>query len=145
MIFMEKSSDFSLFYNACKIPDVRLRWFDELPSTNRTARELAAAGAPAGTLVMAGRQTAGRGRLGRSFFSPDATGLYMSLLLRPALRPETLSLVSPLAAVAVAAALEKNGARGVGIKWVNDLLIDGRKICGILCESELGADGKMPS
>lgn len=123
-------------------------FYDSLPSTNDRARELARDGAPSGTVVLAGRQTAGRGRLGRSFFSPPGAGLYMSLVLRPVLSPESALSITAAAAVSVRRALCRLLApkAEIRIKWVNDLLLDGKKICGILTESGpllRGGDGAM--
>ena len=105
----------------------------ETDSTNRVAKELARQGAPHGTAVLAERQTAGRGRMERQFFSPEG-GLYLSVVLRPDLSPEDLSLMTPMAAVAVRKAVEKHTGIRLGIKWVNDLYLEGKKACGILCE-----------
>jgi BirA family biotin operon repressor/biotin-[acetyl-CoA-carboxylase] ligase len=111
----------------------RLEVFDEVDSTNLVAEKLGHEGAPDGTLVIADRQTAGRGRLGRSFFSPGGRSLYLSLLLRPAMPVEHVHRHVFAAAVAVAeaarAALPERCA--VEIKWPNDVLIDGRKTSGI--------------
>jgi len=111
----------------------RLDVFEEVDSTNLVAERLGHQGAPDGTLVIADRQTAGRGRLGRSFFSPGGRSLYLSLLLRPAMPPEQVHRHVFAAAVAVAscarAALPKQAR--VEIKWPNDVLIDGRKTSGI--------------
>jgi BirA family biotin operon repressor/biotin-[acetyl-CoA-carboxylase] ligase len=111
----------------------RLEVFDEVDSTNLVAERLGHAGAPDGTLVVADRQSAGRGRLGRSFFSPGGRSLYLSLLLRPAMPLEHVHRHVFAAAVAVAecarAALPARCA--VEIKWPNDVLIDGRKTSGI--------------
>jgi BirA family transcriptional regulator, biotin operon repressor / biotin---[acetyl-CoA-carboxylase] ligase len=108
-----------------------------LPSTQDRARELAGAGSPHGTLVIAGIQTGGRGRLSRAWGSPEG-GLWMSLVLRPDLEAASAPRLTQTAAVAVAKALRELGA-DVGIKWPNDLLAEpgGRKICGILAESSL--------
>ncbi len=107
---------------------------DTIDSTNTYLKHLAADGAPGGTAVLARTQTAGRGRLGRSFYSPPDSGLYLSVLRRPMALPEP-GLVTAAAAVAVARVLRGLGAP-VGIKWVNDILApDGRKLCGILCEA----------
>ncbi len=114
----------------------------ETSSTNTVVRELAAQGAPEGTVVIADFQSAGRGRMGRSFLSPAGTGLYMSLLLRPTIPPERAIRITTAAAVAVCRALESMGCRGQ-IKWVNDIFARGRKICGILAESAFAADGTM--
>ncbi len=116
---------------------------EELDSTNLTARRLAAQGAVEGTAVVACRQTAGRGRLGRSFHSPDG-GLYLSVILRPAQAVDT-GLVTSCAAVAVARAIRRVTALPVGIKWVNDLYLDGRKVCGILAQGELSPAGELSS
>lgn len=105
----------------------------ETDSTNRVAKELARQGASHGTVVLADRQTAGRGRMERRFFSP-AGGLYLSVILRPALAAEELSLMTPMAAVAVWKAVQRRAGISLGIKWVNDLYLDGKKVCGILCE-----------
>ena len=113
---------------------------ERLDSTNLRAKELAAGGAPHGFLVAADSQSAGRGRLGRSFYSPEHTGLYMSLILRPECEPERASLITSLTAVAAARAVEKCSGADVKIKWVNDLYIGGRKICGILSEAGFGME-----
>lgn len=105
----------------------------ETDSTNLAARRLAGEGAADGTAVWAARQTAGRGRLGRSFSSPEG-GLYLSLLLRGGEPSRDLSL-TPAAAVATARTLERLCGLRCGIKWPNDLLAGGKKLCGILCES----------
>ncbi len=104
-------------------------------STNLRARAAATEGCAEGLVVMAGSQTAGRGRLGRSFFSPDDTGLYMSLLLRPALEPDLAVYITSAAAVAVCNAIEEVCGRSAMIKWVNDIFLSGKKVCGILTEA----------
>ena len=113
---------------------------ERLDSTNIRAKALAAAGAPHGFLVAADSQSAGRGRLGRSFFSPEHTGLYMTVILRPKCAPEKASLITSLAAVAAARAAEKLSGADVKIKWVNDLYIGSKKICGILSEAGFGME-----
>ncbi len=113
-----------------------LRWPEELASTNAALKKLAAAGAPAGSAVLAERQTAGRGRLGRRFESPPG-GLYLSFLLRPEEAPEALGTVTARAAVAVRRAVGRCCGLWPEIKWVNDLQWQGRKLCGILCEAVL--------
>lgn len=105
----------------------------ETDSTNRVAKELARQGAVHGTVVTALRQTAGRGRLGRSFFSPES-GIYLSVILRPQLPPADWTLVTPMAAVAVCRAVEELCGISPRIKWVNDLYQGDKKLCGILCE-----------
>ncbi len=113
----------------------------QLPSTNDTARQLAAAGAPEGTVIVADSQTAGRGRRGRTFFSPTG-GIYLSILLRPALGTDPGDITTR-AAVATARAMERCCGTEVGIKWVNDLYIRGRKVCGILTEGVPNARGAL--
>ncbi|CAA9439525.1 hypothetical protein AVDCRST_MAG82-2755 [uncultured Rubrobacteraceae bacterium] len=107
-----------------------------LGSTQERARELAHAGLPHGTLVVAEVQTGGRGRLGRSWGSPKG-GLWMSLVLRPWFDASLASRITQTAAVGVAKALWEVGVKA-RIKWPNDLLVGGKKICGILAESSAG-------
>lgn len=110
----------------------------ETDSTNKQAKAMAAAGAKDGTVVIAETQSGGHGRYGRPFFSPEKSGIYMSVLLRPHLKPEDAMLLTSCAAVAVARAIEKLADVSVQIKWVNDLLINNKKICGILTEAGIG-------
>ncbi len=112
-------------------------------STNLDVKALAADGAPEGTVVIAGEQTAGRGRLGRSFYSPKNSGLYMSILLRPQLPAADALAMTTCAAPAVCEAIEGVCDVTAGIKWVNDIYIDGRKVCGILTESVIGQGGML--
>jgi BirA family biotin operon repressor/biotin-[acetyl-CoA-carboxylase] ligase len=117
-----------------------IRWFETIDSTNRVALELARDGAEHGTTVVAEGQTAGRGRLGRSFFSPPYLNLYTSLVLRPTLAtaeaPTWILAAASAVAEAIAETVQDPGA--VEIKWPNDVLLGGRKTCGILME--LGAE-----
>lgn len=106
----------------------------ETDSTNRVAKELAQQGAPHGTWVEAGRQTAGRGRLDHSFFSPEG-GVYLSVILRPDVPREDWVLITPMAAVAVRDAVNGITDIELGIKWVNDLYLGEKKVGGILCEA----------
>lgn len=107
-----------------------------LESTNKTAKELAISGAVHGTTVIADSQTAGRGRYGRSFTSPPGRGLYMSFILHPArLKFTSPTLVTALAAVSVCESIEAVSDKTPRIKWVNDVFLDAKKICGILCET----------
>lgn len=117
-------------------PGLRVLPYDTLPSTNTALTELARGGAEEGTVVLADGQTAGRGRMGRSFLSPVG-GLYMSLLLRPQDAVTDALRLTAMAAVSAAEAIGSVSGRRVGIKWVNDLLIDGRKVCGILAEGRV--------
>lgn len=114
----------------------------ETDSTNTYTKELARRGAAHGTAVLALRQTGGRGRMGRSFISPEK-GLYMSVLLRPDCPAELLPTLTPCAAVAVHRALCRTCGVTAEIKWPNDLVVNGRKLCGILTEGVAGFDGKL--
>lgn len=118
------------------------RVFDEIGSTNTLGKQLAAQGAPEGTLLVAKRQTAGHGRRGRDFFSAAETGLYMSLVLRPTIPARDAILLTAAAGVAVTDALQALLGLQAGIKWVNDVFADGKKLCGILCESALDASNE---
>lgn len=109
-------------------------------STNAILKERAAEGAPEGTVLAAEEQTAGRGRFTRRFFSPSGSGVYLSVLLRPRLSAENAALITTAAAVAVAEAAEELSGRKTEIKWVNDVLADGKKICGILTEASLNLE-----
>lgn len=110
---------------------------DSVDSTNLYLSQLARQGAPHGLTVIADTQTMGRGRMGRSFFSPPGSGLYLSTLLRPSLPQEELSTLTPWAAVAAVRAVESVCGLRPDIKWVNDLLLGGKKLGGILCELDL--------
>jgi Biotin/lipoate A/B protein ligase family. len=101
---------------------------------------MASKGACEGTVIIASEQTQGRGRMGRTFFSPPSTGLYMSVILRPQLSLEDSLLITTGTAVAVAKAIETLTQKGVQIKWVNDLFMDGKKVCGILTEASLNVE-----
>lgn len=113
---------------------VHVQVLDECVSTDLELKARAAE-LPEWSVVIARRQSGGRGRLGRSFYSPEGTGLYMSVLLRPAFGAEDAALITTAAAVAVARAVEELGSDRAEIKWVNDVLIHGKKICGILTEA----------
>jgi BirA family transcriptional regulator, biotin operon repressor / biotin---[acetyl-CoA-carboxylase] ligase len=128
------------------------RFFDPLevaervPTTMARAAELGEAGAPEGATVVAEEQTAGRGRLGRSWVAPPGTGLLVSVLLRPALAPAELWLVASLAGVALVDAVDELAARSsrhprAALKWPNDLLLDGRKAAGLLAEAGMRGGG----
>ncbi len=110
------------------------RYHDETDSTNLEAKVLAQKGAPEGTVVVAEAQTAGRGRLGRRWTSPAGKGLLFSVILRPSLPMTQAHLLTILAAVSAAEAIEKHVPARVLVKWPNDLFIDGRKTGGILME-----------
>lgn len=115
----------------------------EVDSTNTYAKKLAKQGASSGTLIISDIQTAGKGRLGRSFFSPKGTSIYMSIILRPDVSAEKINLLTPCAAVAAARAVDKICGTETKIKWVNDLYLNGKKFCGILTESSLNSKGRL--
>ena len=111
-----------------------LIFYEETDSTNQDAKELATEGAEHGTLVIADMQTAGRGRRGRTWLSPAGESVYMSLLLRPRCKPNQASALTLVMAFAVLQAVKELKPQNCGIKWPNDIVMDGKKICGILTE-----------
>lgn len=114
----------------------KIQIYKSLESTNKTAKEMAVAGAEHGTVIISDCQTIGRGRYSRNFFSPAGGGLYMSIVLRPeGLHFENPTAVTAFAAVSVCEAIESISKKAPGIKWVNDIFIDGKKVCGILTEA----------
>ena len=121
--------------------NIKLECFESLDSTNEYCKRLAAKGAPEGTLVIANTQTGGKGRMGRSFYSPPGLGVYMSLLLRPDCKADGTQSLTAFTAVAVCRAIEKLTELTPEIKWVNDILLGGKKLCGILCESAVSENG----
>ena len=114
--------------------------FDSLPSTSTYLREQAKLGVPVHTLVVASSQTDGRGRFGRKFFSPPDTGVYFSILLRPAPENDAATLITVAAAQACAEACEAVFHIPTEIKWVNDVLVNGQKAVGILAEAFTDGD-----
>ncbi|MDD5899621.1 MAG: biotin--[acetyl-CoA-carboxylase] ligase [Lachnospiraceae bacterium] len=121
--------------------EVELNVLPEVETTNALLREKANAGATEGYTVIAGAQTKGRGRLGRSFFSPEDTGIYMSLLLRPVgMTPSQAIRLTTMAAVAACEAIEEASGKQAWIKWVNDIYMDGRKVSGILTEASFNME-----
>ena len=113
---------------------------ETIGSTNDRAKELARAGAPEGTIVLAEAQSAGRGRLGRSFHSPSRDGIYLSLILRPNCPPAKIMHLTCAVGVAACDAIEDVTGFRPGIKWINDLVANGKKLGGIL--TELSIDSK---
>lgn len=121
-----------------------LQILSEIDSTNRFLKEQAVQGALEGTVVLAERQSAGRGRLGRSFFSPGEKGIYMSVLLRPEMELQQSVRITSMAAVAVARAIERVSGIPAQIKWVNDVFLNQKKVCGILTEAGINYEqGKL--
>ena len=109
-------------------------YFDSIDSTNTKAQELAEKGYPSGTLVVADKQIAGKGRRGRNWESPSGCGVFMTLMLKPDINPNNASMLTLVSALAVAKALADITGKDAKIKWPNDIVIDGRKVCGILTE-----------
>ncbi len=108
--------------------------YETLESTNKTAKELAFNNASSGTVVIANEQTNGRGRQGRSFYSPHDSGIYMSIVIRPETEANNYSVITVAACVAVCRAIYNLTGIETQIKWVNDIYLNGKKICGILTE-----------
>ena len=122
-------------------PPVVLDVFDTVDSTNTVCLQRASSGDRSTYAAVAGGQTRGRGRRGRSFFSPDGTGLYMSILLRPeGLQADQAVRFTTVAAVAVSEAIEDVSGKTASIKWVNDIYVSGRKACGILTEASFNPE-----
>ena len=124
-----------------KTKSLDVRFYDSIDSTNTALRALAEEGAKEGTVLLAAQQTAGRGRRGRSFYSPEGTGMYMSILLRPKAPAQKILRITPAAAVAAAQTFEEISGESANIKWVNDVYMRGRKVCGILTEASITGDG----
>ena len=123
--------------------DLDISVFDEVTSTNTLLKEKAAAGAREGTVIIANSQTGGKGRLGRSFYSPRNTGLYISILLRPSdLPPQKALKITTMAAVSACHAIESvlSGDDVPQIKWVNDIFYRGKKVVGILTEASVSME-----
>lgn len=112
----------------------QVHWFPTIDSTNDRAKAMAAQGAPHGTVLLAGHQTQGRGRMGRTFSSPEGMGIYLSVILRPGCHAEGLMHLTCAAGVAMCDAVQAVTGYRPGIKWINDLVTQGKKLGGILTE-----------
>lgn len=125
----------------CEFPDLeeRIHYFPEIGSTMDAARELAKKGGRAGTIVVAERQTRGRGRLSREWLSPEG-GIYITIVLRPKISPAYAPRINLMAGAAVAATIRKLFGLKAVLKWPNDVLIEGKKVCGILAEMDAEMD-----
>ncbi len=119
---------------------LRLQVFPSISSTNTVLKTMAEDGAEEGLCLVASEQSAGRGRMGRSFYSPPGSGVYMSILLRPSISAADATSVTACAAVAVAEAIESLAGVRAEIKWVNDIYVAGHKVCGILTEASLDCE-----
>lgn len=109
-------------------------YFDTIDSTNIKAQELAEKGYQSGTLVVADKQESGKGRRGRSWVSPSGTGIFMTLMIKPDINPNNASMLTLVAALAVAKAITSVTGEEALIKWPNDIVVNGKKVCGILTE-----------
>lgn len=109
-------------------------YFDTIDSTNIKAQELAEKGYLSGTLVVADKQESGKGRRGRSWVSPSGTGIFMTLMIKPDINPNNASMLTLVAALAVAKAITSVTGEEAMIKWPNDIVVNGKKVCGILTE-----------
>ena len=121
----------------------RFHYIESLDSTNDRLKAMAKQGAPHGTILIADRQTGGHGRRGRSFLSPGGVGIYFSLLLRPECAPTELMHLTCATAAAMCDAVENAADFRPGIKWTNDLVFGGRKLCGILTELGFRPSGEL--
>lgn len=130
---------FSLGQVRTRFPNREIRWFSSIDSTMNKATRLAQEGWPSGTLVGAEEQTAGQGRLGRSWFSEAETGLYFSVILRFPFSPETLPVVTMALGLGVHQGISKATGIRTDLRWPNDVLIGDRKVAGILTQFESGA------
>ena len=145
--FIDNNDAIIYTFNGDKMIEKYLRYkfkistFDVLESTNTTAKELAQNGADEGTVIIAKEQTAGKGRLSRTFFSPNG-GLYMSIILRPTISSEKTTFITAAAAVAVCRAIKTVTGIDTGIKWVNDIYLNGKKVCGILTSGAINSEKK---
>lgn len=117
--------------------------FKSVPSTNDEVKKLAVNGDTEGVVILSEEQTAGRGRMNRTFYSPIGTGIYMSILLRPKISASESSLLTTAAAVAVSMAIERVSHKDTKIKWVNDVFMHDKKVCGILTEASLSLESGL--
>ncbi len=123
----------------CEIGHKIVHYF-RIDSTNTVALRMASSGAPDGTVVLAEEQTAGRGRFGRAWYSEKSSGIYVSIILRPKLAPSAAPVLTLMAGVAAQAAIERATGLAADIRWPNDLLLNGKKLCGILTEMNAEVD-----
>lgn len=121
--------------------DLDIEVYDEVVSTNNVLKERASKGAGEGLVIIANSQTGGKGRLGRTFFSPLDSGVYISILLRPSdMEPQKALRITTMAAVAASDAVEEVSGKTAPIKWVNDIFVDGLKVAGILTEASVSME-----
>ena len=118
-----------------------IEFYEEIDSTNIRAKNWSQEGAQEGSLVIAEMQNAGRGRMGRHWSSPKGEGIWMSLIVRPHIDIEKISQITILAGLSMCASIREETGLNVGIKWPNDLVVNNKKICGILCEMVKTTEG----
>ena len=128
------------FFQAVFSGKHQIHYYDSLPSTNDMAKELAKQNCPSGTIVIADMQTGGRGRLGRTWVSPPGKGVWMTMVLRPRMHPSQVHKVTIIGALAAVQGITVLTGLPSKIKWPNDILIHGKKVCGILCEMSADMD-----
>lgn len=131
--------EFSQPHKHIRLPGKRIHIYREVSSTNNIARQMAMAGAPEGTVVMSQFQSGGRGRMQRQWVCPPGQGLLLSMVLRPDIKIESIPQLTLLGAVATAEAIFLTTGCSAGIKWPNDILINGKKVCGILAEGSFSS------
>ena len=115
-------------------------YFSQIDSTNNYAKKIAQEGCEEGTVVIADLQISGRGRLGRQWNSKDKKGILMSVVLKPEISIEELQIITLAASIAVVEAVKELTVIDLGVKWPNDIILDGRKVCGILTEASMEMD-----
>lgn len=126
-----------------ELTGLQLEVHKSIDSTNTRVKEYAAQGKPEGLIVVAEEQTAGRGRMGRRFYSPSGSGVYISFLFRPRFTAQESLFLTTAAAVAAAETIEEVSGNPAEIKWVNDVFCHGRKVCGILTEASVNVENSM--
>jgi BirA family transcriptional regulator, biotin operon repressor / biotin---[acetyl-CoA-carboxylase] ligase len=122
------------------IKDLNIIHFEKIDSTNNKAYELASSGVPNNSVVIAEKQTKGKGRLGRTWVSPTSTGIYASLIIRPDLEPDEIPAITLVAALAVTEAIRECTGLEASVKWPNDVMYKNKKLCGILTEMKADSD-----
>ncbi len=137
MLSLEKINE----YLCGELKDIDINIFDEVTSTNTLLKEQGRNKNEWCTYI-ASSQTGGKGRLGRSFYSPESSGVYFSILLKPDLEIQKAILITTAASVAVTRVLEALGCKNAKIKWVNDIFVGNKKVCGILTESVINIETK---
>ncbi len=124
-----------------KVSNLKIEVFDTISSTNTYLKKKAESGSTEKLVVISQEQTEGRGRLGKNFYSPSKSGIYMSILLNPKLHAMQALYITTSAAVAISKAIDSISNKQSQIKWVNDIFINGKKVCGILTEASFDLEG----